>query len=358
MEEKPLVLHLISLCTNWDLAQRYSSWNKLLRITAYLIRFVDNLKSPRSRKETEESPSSSRALLPLEVKGARNYWLRSIQTQLFSAEQQRLQNRFPVTRGSKLYSLNPFMDEDGLIRVGGQLRHSELEEDQKHPIVIASHSLVHLLVRHTHSRALHAGPTLTLHLLREEFWLLRARQVVRSVIHACVTCTRQKAELATELMGDLPSSRVRPSLRAFIHCGVDYAGPLLIRNTPGRGYKSHKTYIALFVCMVTRALHLELVSECTTAASLATYNRFCPRCGIPSFMYSDNAKNFRGAQRELALTLREVARDANVITKLAEDGVTWRFLPPSAPHFGGLWEAGVRSVKHHLRRVVGTHMWR
>lgn len=105
-----------------------------------------------------------------------------------------------------------------------------------------------VLICHTHLRALHAGPTLILHLLREDYWLLRAQQVIRSVIHACVVCAREKAEVATELMGDLPDFCVRPSLRAFIHCGVDHAGPLLIRNAPGRGYKSHKAYIALFIC--------------------------------------------------------------------------------------------------------------
>lgn len=97
------------------------------------------------------------------------------------------------------------------------------------------------------------------------------------------------------------------------------------------------------------------ISDCTTAAFLATYKRFCARRGIPSFMYSDNATTFRGAQRELAEAWRKATRDPNLLAILAENGVTWRFLPPTAPYFGSLWEAGVRSIKYHLKRVVGTH---
>ncbi|XP_076291065.1 uncharacterized protein LOC143214212 [Lasioglossum baleicum] len=170
------------------------------------------------------------------------------------------------------------------------------------------------VIVHAHLRALHAGSQLTLSILRQEYWMLRARPTVRNVLHKCVKCAREKAAPQSALMGELPDFRVTRSARAFVHCGLDYAGPI---QTP--------------------------------------YNRFCSRRGIPSALYSDNGTTFRGADRELASAFRAATRDPTTLNRLALDRVTWHFTPPSAPHFGGLWEAGVRSVKYHLKRVVGAH---
>ncbi|KYM95091.1 hypothetical protein ALC62_14274 [Cyphomyrmex costatus] len=149
--------------------------------------------------------------------------------------------------------------------------------------------------------------------------------------------------------------RILRLFRAFLHCGLDYAGPVPVRLNSGRGYKSQKAYIGVFVCMTTRAIHLDLVSDYTTPAFLAAYARFCSRRGMLTDLYSDNAKNFRGADRELKAAIHTAKQDSNLRSKLSCDVVRWHFIPPSAPHFGGLWEAGVRSVKYHLKRVIGSH---
>lgn len=157
-------------------------------------------------------------------------------------------------------------------------------------------------------------------------------------------------------MGNLPPQRVR-QCRSFAHCGCDYAGPIAIKTKFGN--KSHVTkgYISLFVCLVTKAIHLELVSDLTTDAFLAALRRFVARRGKPSHMYSDNGTNFRGSARALS-EMHNIVLSQNhnslVEESLARGGITWHFIPPSAPHFGGLWEAGVKSVKHHLRTVVGV----
>lgn len=156
-------------------------------------------------------------------------------------------------------------------------------------------------------------------------------------------------------MGNLPRFRVSPPSRAFQHCEIDYAGPVLIRSMSGRGIASRKAYIAVFVCMASRAIHLELVEGYHTPAFLAAYSRFCARRRLPESIYSDNGTTFVGAERELTAAFRAAIRDPNFLNQTAADKVSWHFIPPSAPHFGGLWEAGVRSVKHHLRRVVGDH---
>ncbi|XP_018407519.1 PREDICTED: uncharacterized protein LOC108783448 [Cyphomyrmex costatus] len=353
-----LVVQTLDIESQWDLASRYSSWPKLLRITAYLIRFINKLRNRiyKKRSSNDESDSIPSDIISVdEYKHARLFWLRVIQQNLFLDDVRRLKNSKPVAKTSKLISLNPFLDDDDLIRVGGRLRKSDLSYNAKCPLILAAHPLVTLIIQHAHLRSLHAGTQLTLCVLREEFWILRARQTVRAVLYRCITCTREKAVIPSELMGDLPAMRIRQVDRAFLHCGLDYAGPVPVRLNSGRGYKSQKAYIAVFVCMTTRAIHLDLVSDYTTAAFLAAYARFCSRRGMPTDLYSDNAKNFRGADRELKAAIHAAKQDSNLRSKLSCDGVRWHFIPPSAPHFGGLWEAGVRSVKYHLKRVIGSH---
>ncbi|XP_076660392.1 uncharacterized protein LOC143363737 [Halictus rubicundus] len=362
-ERIPVALHAVTVPEPWDLATRFSSWPKLLRVTAYILRFIKRLQSYRNLSESstsateghsENCPNPS-ALLPIEIRQARTYWLKHIQQTVLPVEFQRLYGKHPLPRQSPVLSLNPYLDSEGLIRVGGRLQNSALPEETKHPIILASHPLVSLLISHLHRSLLHAGPQLTLAKLRQEFWLLRARPTVRQVLYKCVICARQRATIPFELMGELPAVRVTRSERAFLHCGVDYAGPIAVRTTPGRGHKSTKAYIALFICMATRAVHLEFVGSYTTDAFLACYDRFISRRGLPVAMYSDNGTTFQGADKELTTAFRSATRDPNLLNKLASDQVAWHFIPPSAPHFGGLWEAGFRSMKHHFKRVIGSH---
>ena len=142
--------------------------------------------------------------------------------------------------------------------------------------------------------------------------------------------------------------------RPFLHVRLDYAGPLTLLAIRGRGCRTHKGYVALFVCLCTRAVHLELVSDCSTEAFLAALRRFTSRRGLCTVIQSDRGTNFMGAARELREMLAHLEDNHEVIrSTLLRDGIEWRFNPPAAPHFGGLWEAAVKSTKHHLRRVVG-----
>ncbi|XP_030754386.1 uncharacterized protein LOC115881149 [Sitophilus oryzae] len=148
-------------------------------------------------------------------------------------------------------------------------------------------------------------------------------------------------------MGDLPKRRVTPSPPFYV-TGVDYAGPFLIKDRQGRGCRTSKAYIAVFVCFATRALHLELVSALTTEAFLATLKRFVGRRGKPAQMYSDNGTNFKGAYNELSKLADFLQNNANSLVEAIENkGISWSFIPASSPHFGGLWESGVRTVKYH-----------
>ncbi|XP_031788715.1 uncharacterized protein LOC103318054 [Nasonia vitripennis] len=153
-----------------------------------------------------------------------------------------------------------------------------------------------------------------------------------------------------------PTTKYFAMLEFDIAEWLDYADQIQVRTTKGRGYKSYKGYIVVFVCFSTRAIHLELVSDLMTATFISVYRRFVGRRRVYYKLYSNNATNFHGADNELK-SMFQRASDfyQKVASVLANDRTEWVFIPPSSPHYGGLWEAGVKSVKYHLKRVVVEH---
>lgn len=234
---------------------------------------------------------------------------------------------------------------------------SELNFNAKHPILVAkSSAIASLLIRYFHRTHLHSGVEATFHIVRQQFWILGARNLIRKEVFRCKQCFMQRRNTAQQVLADLPVPRVHQS-PCFQHTGLDYAGPIAIKESKGRTPRIGKAWFAIFVCLATKAIHIEVVSDLTTNAFIAAFKRFCARRKTPTDLYSDNGTTFHGAKRELN-TMREVAtahaKDEQLANFFATEGLTWHFIPPSAPHFGGLWESGVRSIKLHLRRVVGA----
>lgn len=240
--------------------------------------------------------------------------------------------------------------------MGGRLQHSLLLFERKHPIILPDcNPVTNLLFEREHRRLLHASQLLLLSSIKERYWPLRGRDLARKICHACVWCAKNKPRELSQIMGLLPSDRVRPS-RAFTITGLDFAGPITTLANKGRGRKTNKSYIALFVCFSTKAAHLEDTSELTIAAFIAALRRFIGRRGRPRMLYSDNGTNFVGANRELKEVYQQVQEQmqATIADMLVNEGIEWKFIPPSSPHMGGLWEVAVRSCKYHLKRVMGN----
>ncbi|XP_031781116.1 uncharacterized protein LOC103318084 [Nasonia vitripennis] len=213
--------------------------------------------------------------------------------------------------------------------------------------------LARLVIGWAHHQALHGGYQLTYaHAIRRA-WIVGGKTRVKAQVHACIVCARSVNRPMTQIMASLPAARVTPS-RPFSRCGVNYAGPFSILRSKGRGMVSTKGYVATFICFTTKAVHLELAGDLTTKSFLEALTRFIARRGRPSEIWSDNGTIFRGADAELRRLLRDAEMNWQLVAgALVDDGITWRFIPPSAPHFGGLWEAGVKSTKTHLQRVAG-----
>ena len=156
-------------------------------------------------------------------------------------------------------------------------------------------------------------------------------------------------------MGELPQARVRPS-SPFERSGVDYAGPINVRLTKTKGKGTMKGYIAIFIFMATRAVHIDVVEDYTSQVFIAAFHRFTPRRGHYRELYSDQGTNFVGADFQVREMDASSSFSSRVVSTPGQEGTSWIFNSPSAPHFGGIWEAAVKSAKHHLRRIIGDQV--
>ncbi|XP_043264236.1 uncharacterized protein LOC122404367 [Colletes gigas] len=329
----------------WNLVFRFSQWSKLQRVTAYCLRF-------RRPAVGERRSFDAKVVEAAEIQRATERIARYLQRTHFAEEYRCLKKRKGIPATSPLKSLNPFLDDKEVLRVGGRLENATLAWETKHPIILPKHHVSNMIIRQCHVDTLHGGLQLTMYTVRQKFWIIGCRNAARTVIHQCIRCVRWQANTSTQIMQDLIPERSRAA-RPFSNCGVDYAGPYRVRDSAGRGKTAHRAYIGVFICFATRAVHIELVHDYTTSAFLAALDRFIARRGVPSCMFSDNGTNFVGADRELKEHFNTVYQTPEMRTKCGQKGIKWRFNPPSAPHFGGMQEAGVKSVKHHLKRILG-----
>jgi len=323
----------------------FSSFDRLIRVVARIYRFVH-----RCRTRTPDPRPVF--LTRLELDTALRSLVRESQLKHLS------QLFHELTHGLRLSSkpvarLSPFVDTEGLIRVGGRLRQSLLPYDGKHPILLAKASHLALLqCRHWHRISCHAGPRVVSAMVSRQFWIMSIRSVIHKVNNECAVCVRFDHQPPQPVMADLPAARVQPC-RPFARVGIDFAGPLQLQETRLRKSRSYKVYIAVFVCFTVKATHLEVVTELSTAAFLAAFDRFVARRGLPSDVFSDCGTNFVGADRQLQSIIN--SPEGQRALGEAQPLCSWHFNPPSSPHFGGLWEAAVRSTKRLLIRVMGTH---
>nr|XP_022908285.1 uncharacterized protein LOC111419670 [Onthophagus taurus] len=325
---------------------RFSTLFRLQRVIAYCLGFINNCSN--------KSDKRMGSLKCSELNEAQIYLIKCSQRNSFQDEINHLSGKGSLPQKNELTKLNVFLDHTGIMRVGGRLRNSSYNVDKKHPMLLHSkHVLTRLIFEHEHVQLLHAGPQHLLASIRDRYWPIGGRNLAKKVIFNCMRCFRVKPRVSQPIMGDLPSQRVTPA-PPFSTTGVDYAGPFLLKDRKGRGSKTSKCYICLFVCFITRAIHLELVSDLTSECFIAALRRFVGRRGKPSQIFSDNGTNFVGANRELH-ELGTFLQGSNQLTDVIEnESINWSFIPPNSPHFDGLWEAGVKATKYHLKRVVGN----
>ncbi|XP_055530352.1 uncharacterized protein LOC129721615 [Wyeomyia smithii] len=323
---------------------KYESFRKLQRVLAYILRFYKNCREKvKMNRVIQRYPTVE------ELRSAMTTIVRVLQFQSLADEIERVKAGKPCKH---IGNLCPIIN-NGLLRAGGRLRHSSLTDEGKYQLILPGHNMVvQNFIMAIHRENLHVGPSALMAIVRRQFWVLNPRSTFRKVTRNCVTCFKCKPITANQFMGDLPASRCDRAL-AFQKVGVDFAGPIFIKQT-GRKTAPVKGYICVFVCLVTKGIHLEAVENLSTEAFMSALVRFVSRRGLPEEVYSDHGTNFVGAKHELH-ELCELFRQQLTEKKIFEfchsRQIRRRMIPPNAPHMGGLWEAGVKSTKTILRKV-------
>ena len=210
---------------------------------------------------------------------------------------------------------------------------------------------------HYHQKLLHAGPKYILSSIRLEYWPIGGRNQIGAIISKCVRCFRMKPILHQHVMGALPAERVKPN-NAFYTTGIDFCGPFYFKSEV-RTRPPLKCYISIFVCFSTKASHLEVVQDLSTCSFISALRRFIATRGKPKTIWSDNATNFVGAKNAL-IDLKKLFlsqhHQQTLYQQCLNEGIDYKFIPPRSPHFGGLWEAAVKTAKYHFYRTVGLHV--
>lgn len=224
------------------------------------------------------------------------------------------------------------------MRLRGKIENASVSYKEKFPIIIPLHGNVQSM----------------LHFIRSTYWVIGARRAATSHVNHCVKCKRYRKEDRAQLMGDLPRGRLSSFNQPFYYCGVDFFGPIKLKRFEGRCRSIDTGYVAVFVCMTTKMIRLECVSNLTTERFLWALSRLISIYGTPAKLFSDNGKTFVGAANVLNDVMKTWMND-EVDSFLTTLGIQWRFICPKAPFKGGLWEAVVRSTKYHLKRVLGDY---
>jgi hypothetical protein len=321
---------------------RFSSMQKVINTFTYLrrIAFAEDYRLPLTLEEMEL---------------ATLFIVRYLQKHFFAAEfkyflrkmkDPKSPEKFPSK--SSLHQLTPFMNEKGVICVGGRIAASpELTIQQKHPMILPRCHFSKLIIRYLHQKFLHPGNAAMLSFVRENYWILGAKSTIRAVKKECLICFRAEPKFPTQIMSDLPRARVEMS-SPFLATAVDYAGPFDLRTSLTKKSSIKKVYVAVFKCMSTGAIHLEPVTSLSTPAFIDTFDRFVSRRGMSVDLFSDNGSNLRGANNEFQRILFEI--ESEIGEELKEKKIRWHFSTPLAPHTGGYYESGVKTMKHHLVR--------
>ena len=322
---------------------RFPSLGKLLRVTSYVLRFINRLKHCITLSECKPY------ITVTELQIAQNKWIKAIQSTTYPRELKSLQNK----SGEKLslvQQLKLFIGNDGLLRCGGRFQHANVVFSAKYPILIPRrHYFTELVVRNIHALTLHTGVESTITNIRQYFWIPQIRQVVKYIIQRCVTCLKvigkpyRKPETPP-----LPKCRLLES-PPFTVCGVDFTGALYYKSDSG---SNSKAYICLFTCAVTRAIHLEVVTDMTTQTFLQAFRRFVGRCSLPSQMISDNGSTFLAAAEDI----QRLLKDPSINNYMANRSVQWTFIPKRAPWFGGFYERLIGMTKNVLKKTLGRSL--
>lgn len=306
---------------------------------------------PRKIVPTQQRSTINYVILTQEyLNKAEKYLIRKIQDDCFKSEKHHLKNNTKIPKSSKLKNLTlTLKTEDDIIYLSTRVGAAPyLPHDYKNPAVLdGSHYITLLLIEEKHRQLHHGNHQTVMNEIRQRYYVTKLRNSVKKITRECLTCKIRRQKPQSAPLGDLPKKRLNRYQRPFTCTAVDYFGPMTV--TVGRRHE--KRWGALFTCLTTRAIHLELANSLSTDSMILALRRMAARRSTPATIYSDNGTNFVGANKELQEQLKSLSQ-TDLVRETENYGITWKFIPPGAPHMGGAWERLVRSVKTALAATL------
>ena len=301
------------------------NFRKSMRITSWILRFLNNC---RKRTHQLTGPLST-----TEIQAAVDLWIVKIQREVLDDPQHKQQKEH----------LNLVKNEQGIVICKGRIQGFN-------PIYLPRNSnFKEKIVMDAHLKTLHGGVGSTMTEVRRKYWVPKLRQLTKRLRHACHGCKRfQATAFQTPIPGLLPTDRTEGS-RAFQVIGTDYAGPIIYKL---KSKKEAKAYILIFTCSLSRAIHLELLTDQTVDGFIRSFKRFTARRGNPSKIYSDNAKTFKAA----AKWLTRIIQSENLHEYLSREDIKWQFNLSRAPWWGGQFERIIGIVKQSIYKSIGKSL--
>ena len=358
--------------------QRFSSWQKAKMAVALCLRYKRKLRdrvlsrggAPCGEVSGERSAShasSGTGIKVADLEEAEVEIVKQVQRDVFPSEIRSLQDiqanvkygsrtldkekKAALKKSSSLSTLDPFLDKDGVVRVGGRIRKANLSATLRNPIILPKSShITSLIIGHIHERTHHGGRGITLNELRANgYWIVSGNAMVRQFISKCVTCRYLRGTVGEQKMADLPKSRVEPA-PPFSYCGVDFFGPWYVH----RGRTVVKKYGALFTCLASRAVHIEVADSLETDSFINALRRFICRRGSVREIRCDRGTNFIGAEAEFKKAIEEMD-DQEIKAELLKENIDWIKNPACASNFGGVWERQIRSIRSVMTGLLREH---
>ena len=348
-----------------DRLEYFSDWFRARRAIALSLLYLQRL---REQAFAKHKVSNKKAMLQVQdLQEAENVIIKSVQCTAFPEELKSLKSSQHVKsledrlaappeikfspKQSSLYKLDPFLDSQGILRVGGRLRNASLPFEVKFPVILPRRSHVTtLIIRYFHEKIKHQERGMTLNEIRGNgYWIVGGTSAFGSYIWSCVVCRKMCSAVVEQKMADLPEDRLKPA-PPFTFCVVDYFGPFSVKE----GRKEMKRYRVLFTCLASRAIHLETSTLLETDAFINALCRFTCRKGLICQLRSDQGTNFVGAKHELKAALAELDHE-HIKTELLLgncDWFTFAMNVPSSSHMGGVWEWQIRTVRNVLSPLL------
>ena len=327
-----------------------SEWSRCLRKVAWLQKFIQWIEE---KKEKHQTLNLEKEIAPEDLEKAQPKIIKLVQRQSFNEELTQLKKGLTI-KSSRLARLKPILDDEEILRVGGRISRAPISRDAANPMILPrKHHVTVILIRFLHEKNGHYGHEQVLALSRENCWILKGRAAIKDVLNGCIKCKKRTAAKQVQEMAELPKARLTPYEPAFSYTGVDDFGPFYVKR--GRGKTTEKRWGAIFTCMNSRAVHLEVARSLETDDFILVLIRFLNRRGHVKEMRSDNGTNFVGAEREIREAIEQMDKK-KLTNELSLRGCKWVFHPPGASHMSGVWERLVRTVKRSLKAIVGKDL--